>query len=71
MVKKGSYPRSPPPQPLPPLWRALDRAPGRVVGRARAQAAQHVRVLVNQHLGELHDDDGQPFGAVALTPTSR
>jgi hypothetical protein len=24
------------------------------------------RVLANQHLGELHDDDGQPFGAVAL-----
>jgi hypothetical protein len=41
MVKKGSYPRSPPPPPLPPLERALDRAPRRVVGRARTQAPRH------------------------------
>ena len=49
--------------------RLLDKAARRLT-RARIEVRgdelDRARVLANQHLGELHDDDGQSFGAVAL-----
>ena len=49
--------------------RLLDKAARRLT-RARIEVRgdelDRARVLANQHLGKLHDDDGQPFGAVAL-----
>jgi hypothetical protein len=49
--------------------RLLDKAARRLT-RARIEVRgdelDRARVLADQHLGELHDDDGQPLGAVAL-----
>ena len=49
--------------------RLLNKAARRLT-RARIEVRgdefDRARILANQHLGELQDDGGQPFGAVAL-----